>query len=262
MLSDQNAQRALDQVPLVPPLTRNGYNRTARTEADIRAIHGHSAANLVQQFRTCGEDDPGGRTTEALVHFIRLHLARSDRRTAEALFNCLIERCQRRLRGAIRGVSEDARADIQATILEDMVRLLLAEDDGADFLECRFWLYLKRRMVSARFAWLRAHFRSPLVEDLGPDTGGPGLDDRQVSNDLSPEDMAVLADALDRLPVHLRELMVLRHYAGWKVGDETGTAGATGEPTLTDRYGITPRAIRKRLAKAAAILNEDQKDAR
>lgn len=263
MTADSIAERARPTEPIAPPpLTRNGYTRTARAERDIVDLRTLHAGELANAFRLPDDPAGGGRSTEALVHFVRREALGGDRRTAEALFALLVERVGRQLRGAIRGVDEDGRADIQGEVLADMARLILAEDDSGDFLQSRFWLYLRRRTATARADWLRARARLLLADDLPRDESGaePLVADGIASGDLSPEDSAILADALGRLPPELRELVVLRHYEGWRLGDEASERRADGDPTLAERYGITPRAVRKRLARAEAILNQNPRD--
>lgn len=241
---------------LIRALTRNGYTRTPRAEADIRAAISLTDRQLAEVFAPT-EDESTHLCAEALVFFIREQLRKGERRRAERLFALLVARCQRALRTMIRGVSDDGRYDIQADVLTDLARLLLAADDSADFLEARFWLYLRRRAATARSAWLRSS-RTYVLDDS--DDGRSGVEDKAISPDLSPEDLSVLRDALERLPPDLRELVILKHYEGWRVGDEGHARSNPAEPTLSEKYGITPRAVRKRLAKAKTLLTCDQED--
>jgi DNA-directed RNA polymerase specialized sigma24 family protein len=263
LTADSIVERARPTDPVrVPPLTRNGYTRTDRAEHDIQELWHVSGEAVVAAFDGPGDEVAGGRSTEALVFFVRRAALTGERRIAEALFGHLVERVNVRLRGAIRGIDQDGRADIQAEILADITRLILSADDSGDFLQSRFWLYLRRRTITARAAWLKAKSEmllegdSRVVDDEGDFQEQRGL----ASNDLSPEDAAILADALERLPPELRELVVLRHYEGWRVGDEAPEQRSNSDPTLAERYGITPRAVRKRLVRAAAILNQNPKD--
>jgi DNA-directed RNA polymerase specialized sigma24 family protein len=240
----------------IPPLTRNGYTRTEKAQADIEEAWPLKGRDLAAAFDVDG-GSPGHLCVEALVFFVRRELNSGDRRTAEALFSTLVIRAQRGLRTMIRGVDDDARQDMQSDVLADMTRLILADDDSGDFLQSRFWLYLRRRATTARVAWLRSK-RTYVLDTERFDDGTP--DDQIASSDLSPEDCAMVRDALDRLSPELRELVILRHYEGWRVGDEPTDRRDTADPTLAERYGITPRGVRKRLAKAEALLTKDQRD--
>lgn len=257
MPEGQTAERRSSDTPSVAPaLTKNGYVRSERAEAEILSAWRLGSRELEEAFRVA-ETDPEHLSVEALVFFVRRELRNGDQRLAETLFGILISRAEGALRSMVRGVDDDARYDIQADVLADMTRLVLADDDSGDFLQSRFWLYLKRRAVTARTKWLRSKWslREPTPAGDGEpspaETADPGI---------SPESRALIRDALGRLPPELRELVVLRHYEGWRVGDEKPDTNREGEPTLAERYGITPRGVRKRLAKATELLTRDQKD--
>lgn len=243
--------------PPIPALTRNGYTRPARAEADIRRASALRDRELVAAFSISDEQHPDHLTAESLVFFIRRELSAGDPKTAEGLFTHLITRSQQVLRSMLRGVDEEARYDVQAEVLADLTRLILSKNDSGDFLQTRFWLYLRRRASTASAAWLRDR-RVYVQEDDADSADRP--DEQPVTDELSPEDKALVRDSLRRLPLDLRELVVLRHYEGWRVGDETQRDEKGTEPTLAERYGITPRAVRKRLAKAEALLTRDQRE--
>lgn len=243
--------------PVIPPLTRNGYTRPPRAEADILRALALRDRDLVAAFEDVNEQSAGHLSAEALVFFIRREFDGGAHRTAEALFSLLVDRAQRALRVTLRGVDEDARYDVQAEVLADMTRLILAQDDSGDFLQSRFWLYLRRKAATASAAWLRS--RKAYVHE-GDVEAADRPEEQPDTGQLSPEEQAIIRDALGRLPPDLRELVVLRHYAGWRVGDETRNDDKEAAPTLAERYGITPRAVRKRLAKAEALLTRDQRD--
>lgn len=240
----------------IPSLTRNGYKRTPRANVDIAALLGLGREELVEQFRDADETHAGHRCVEALIFFIRKAVADGDRRLVEALFDYLIKRCQGYFRSALRGLDEEARADLQSEILADLTRLLLASDDSGDFLQSRFWLCLRRRTVTARAQWIKRERRMAPTESEGDDDL-PAIETADI--DLSPEDRAILADALGRLPPELRELVILHHFEGWRIGDEPADRRDPEDPTLSELTGITPRGVRKRLARAKAML-ADRKD--
>jgi RNA polymerase sigma factor (sigma-70 family) len=218
-----------------------------------------TGTKLTAAFAQGEEGRPGHLAAEALVFFIRRELTKGGGHIAEALFGLLVERCLRAFRSMVRGVDEDGRDDIQAEVLADLTRLLLSGDDSGDFLQCRFWLYLRRRTVTARANWLRSKHSLLLSDDLIDEAGtGPAAENLVEDGDLSPEDRAILSNALARLPPDLRELVVLRHYEGWRVGDEPAERRQASDPSLAERYGITPRGVRKRLARAEALLKTER----
>jgi DNA-directed RNA polymerase specialized sigma24 family protein len=246
-----------------PPLTRNGYTRSERTEREIRALLHPASANLAAAFAELRDGHEGYRTTEALVFFIRRAVRAEDQQMVRRLFTILVERCQLYFRGAIRGFHDaDTRMDIQQDVLAGVTRLLVQKNDKADFLESRFWLHLARRVASASKK-VRDQMRTELLAaDLVGADGEESLTvlDRVADHQLGADDLAILKAGLETLPEDLRELFVLRHYEGWQIDNERGTTREPGHPTLAEYYGVTPRAIHKRLAKAATLLGHFRKD--
>ena len=57
------------------------------------------------------------------------------------------------------------------------------------------------------------------------------------------------ADALARLPDHLREPFLLRYFAGWQIESDSPT-----EPSISRHLNVTPRTVRNRLRDAEANL--------
>jgi hypothetical protein len=234
----------------------NRYQRFPSTEADIRALLNLSAPERIAAFAEPNADYDGYRVSEALVFFIRRALTESDNRTVSALFAHLIKRCQLYFRRSIRGFDEDTRQAIQDDVLQTLITTILKPDDSADYLECRFWHYMKRRVITALAAAVKRRERAEsLLDDCREDEDGPsGSTVLSIADhSLSPEQLVLIEDGLSVLPPELRELYILRFKEEWPVGDERVQSNPD-DPTLADRYGITPRAIRKRLAKAEAIL--------
>jgi DNA-directed RNA polymerase specialized sigma24 family protein len=246
----------------IPRLTRNGYERRPETEVDIRALLGLRGAALLDGFCESRPDAPAYRRTEALIFFLRRAWAEGDERTLSGLFGRLFERCRPFLRDQVRGFDEHEREDILADIYEEMTRLLLRDDDSSDFLQRSFWQYLKRRTVTAVANARKRQGRTQLLDDRAAeeDEGTRSRIDAIRDHDLSPEDRALLQDGLAVLPFELRELFVLRHMEAWRVGDERRAETGSGDPTLAEKYGISPRAVRKRLAKAEELLERYRKD--
>jgi RNA polymerase sigma factor (sigma-70 family) len=263
---DLSGAGADDPAPVapIPPLTRNGYQRRPDTDVDIRALLGLRGAALLGGFRESRPDVSGYRLTEALIFFLRRAMLEEDDRIVSGLFGLLYDRCRPFLRDQVRGFAEDVREDILASIYEDMTKLLLRDDDASDFLQQSFWLYLKRRSITAIGRALTERRRTPLLDDMTADSGEEESASRIDSirdYEISPEERALIRDGLAQLPADLSELFVLRYMEGWRIGDDrTAGLGDASEPTLAERYGITPRAVRKRLARAEELLRQYRKD--
>lgn len=247
----------------IPPLTRNGYTRYAKTEGDIEALIVGSSSGLLQAFTETDEAQQGYRCSEALIFFLRRAHRAGDLTLRNKLFDLLLARCQIYFRGAIRCFDPVTRMDVQQDVLEDLARLVTAGDDSGDFLECRFLSYLQRETARARGKMRQRMFRAPLIGDIVDDAGE---EDQFVANHLLEQalaeaDRARVRDAIAELPERHRELILLRYFAGWQIGDERNPDGDADERvTLAKKYGVTPRTIQNWLAKAYALIVENWKD--
>ncbi|MCB2072490.1 MAG: sigma-70 family RNA polymerase sigma factor [Novosphingobium sp.] len=243
------------------PLPLDRYSRTDETVADIQALAALDNDGLIAAFGEAGETAPNYRSTEALVFFILRALDRQDDRATNALFKVLRARCWPYLNKWVRGVSNvEDRMDIQGRVIEQMTIRLLKGGPECDFLQARFWRYLKLRTLSAIGEFKKLRSREGLIDDLDPGDESLPLIDQIQDTQLSPEARLLIRDALDTLPPELRETYLLRHFQGWRVGDERNDETDPNDPTLMEYFGIGRRAIHKRLTKAEALLERYRKD--
>jgi DNA-directed RNA polymerase specialized sigma24 family protein len=246
----------------LPALTRNGYTRLPEAEADIRSLLALPDAARLAAFADAAEGESGFRSSEALVFFIRLAHRCGEVRARDALVSVLIDRCKRYLRTAVRGVDTEGRLDVQNEVFLDLARLLLARDDSADFLESRFLTYLKRETARARGVLRKRHHRAPLIGDIIGDEGDEEvfIASSRLEQSLAQADAVAVREAIGQLPEPLRELIVLRYYEGWQIGDERRATPGEGEITLARKFDVTPRTIHNWLARAYAQVASYWKD--
>jgi hypothetical protein len=236
------------------------FSRTPQAIADIRLIVQLERSEWAAAFAERAEHAQGYRTTEALVYFILQAVAANDDRAINALFKQLRDRCTIMMRSWIRGVdNEEDRLDIQGRVIEQMTRRLVQGGPACDFLQARFWRYLQLRTLSAIDELKKLH-RDSLLDDLAAEDDDDSMVDQVRERRLSPEERLLIKDALRALPPELRETYVLRHYAGWRVGDERKQDTDPNDPTLMEHFSLSRRAIDKRLAKAEVLLERYRKD--
>ncbi len=242
--------------PVVEPLTRRQYKRLSATERQIVSALSLNEPALVARARIRGEDSREFLCAEALVYFIRRADRRDDRKSREALFRELLERCTPFFRGKFRGFNEDAREDLQSEVLKGVVEDLLADDDRGDFMQVRFWTYLERKSIDACRAASR-HLRATesLNETISDDEADGRTKLETITDErLGPEQLATLGQALESLPPELRELFLLRHAVGMKIGEDVSMIGDSEELTLAEHFKCTGRTIRNRLKEADRLL--------
>lgn len=248
---------ATEDTPAIKPLTRGRYKRLAATERQIAAASALDARALIAQAQQRDDGTPGYLSAEAIIYFIRRADGDDDQKARDALFRELLERCMPFFRGKFRGFTKDVREDLQAEVMNKVVEDLLAEDDRGDFMQVRFWAYLERRTIDACRTALR---QADDTESLDTGYSGDGESEGRTrlemlpDSKLSPEQLTMLREGLATLPPRLRQVFLLRHYVGMKIGSDDPADDAAGEVTLAAHFGCSGRTIRNWLKEAAALL--------
>ncbi|EIM72742.1 ECF subfamily RNA polymerase sigma-24 factor [Nitratireductor aquibiodomus RA22] len=259
--SSQSAEPASSEEPDEPlqiaPLTRGRCKRLERTEREIVSALELPGQELVRRAECADERDPLFLSVESLVFFIRRAIHSSDTKTRDALFRLLFERCRPFFRGKFRGFDRETREDLQGDVMRKVVEDLFAPDDRGDYMQERFWDYLTKKTVDA----CRTAFRhSGDTESLDSGFSGEGnsegltLLEKQADERLSPEQLSMISDGLAKLPPRLRQVFLLRHYVGMKIGADNPADEPEGEVTIARRYGRSGRTIRNWLKEADALL--------
>ena len=245
----------------IPRLT--GYARSAQAEQDIRDLSPLEGAELVDAFRETNDKASDYRQTEAVLAYLRRAIVRKNKREIAGLNDLLTKRCQGYFASAMRGVRNvEERMDIQQQILADISAALTQGRREDEYLQARFWRWLKLRTLRRITEAKAARVKHPLADDYtveGEDDHSSRVDD-VASSEMSAEDRLLLMEGLAQLPDDLRTLYVMRYLEGWEVGNDRNPTSDPNDPTLAEYFGITARAINKRLAKAEKLLASYRKD--
>ena len=247
--------------PVAKPLTRNGYRRLAKVELQIAEAMMQDGPAIVERARQRDEAAPDFLAPEALVYFIRDVIGNGEERIRDGLIRELFERCTPHFRGAFRGFSREDREDLQGEVLRMIVEDLFASDGHGDFMQVRFWSYLKRRCIDAcRVTFRHTEDTESLETGFSGEGGSEGQSklDREVDSQISPEALAMLSEGLEQLPWNLRNVFLLHHYIGMKIGPDSLAEDEDGEPTIAAQFGRTGRTIRNWLKEASRLLAEFQ----
>ena len=276
-------------VRVLPPLTRNGYERTAETEAHIHAALSLSRSALVKRAQVRDKDHALFMGEEALVFLIRHYHLVGDAFVVEQLSEMLV----RRITGPIKswlwevGFRPDDEDDAMSEACQEAIVRLFgggpARDDGqrreggvldlvsdkSDYAQVRFWVFLKRRTIEASRLVGVARGRRAKGIDIADIAGhapsgeaeSSGEAPRDDWDDFSPwqtlaqqhEEDALRSGvrSLPNSPLPLRDVTRLRYFDGWRI--ESGDEGAV---TLSSHFDKTPRTIRSWLRKAEEKLGD------
>ena len=244
--------------PGIKQLTRRGYKRLAATEKQIAGAIALDGAGLIARAQCRDETASVYLSPEALVYFIRRTDSNRDVRVRDALFRELVERCTPFFRGQFRGMNKTVLEDLQQDTLNKVVEDILAVDDRADFMEVRFWSYLKRKTIDA---YRSSSLHAEEVESLDTGYSGAGESEGRTKLEslqderLSPEQLAMVSVGWAKLPLKLRRVFVLRHVVGMAIGDDDPDDDPPGDKlTLAQHFGCTGRTIRSWLKKADDLL--------
>lgn len=255
--SPQGQSQKTKKTPTVRPLTRRNYKRTELTQQQICNGLSLSATELIMRAQQRDKTAADQLTEETLVYFIRQADRAADRKTRDALIRELLDRCNVYFRSQFRGRTKEEREDLQGAVITALVKDLLDTGDCGDFMEVRFWLYLKRKSISANNAMgQHANDIESLDTVYSDDTksGGGTKLDTLADERLGPEDLAMLAEAIATLPLKLRKVFLLRHYVGMNIGEDNPVDDPPNKVTLAQHYNCTGRTIRNWLKEAEALL--------
>ena len=173
----------------------------------------------------------------------------------------LIERCNPYFHGKFRGFGQEDRKDLQGEVQRMVIEDLFEQDDRSDFMQVRFWTYLERKCIDACRTMLR---QTDNTESLETGNSGEGESEGltklevEVDGQILPEDFTTISKGLEKLPLHLRHVFLLRHFVGMKIGPDNLDKDEGRELTIAAHYGRTGRTIRNWLKEADRLLADFQ----
>ena len=249
-------EEAAKDLPPVPPLTRNGYVRNARTIRQIANHQGKAPADIRAIARIRDEADPRWLAAETLVFFMRRADQAGDDRTRNALFAELTERCKGFFASQIRGFTPDRREDIAQEVMTKLVALIFAEDDRGDFAQVAFWSLLEARTLTAVE---RARAQGRRYESLDEPVSADGESrmsnlERLEAPGLQSDDLTMISEGLAQLDPHLRQVFLMRHQLGMAVGKENRADEDPADPSIAFHFNVSARTVGKWLTKAETQL--------
>lgn len=250
--------------------TSDYYTRPADIEAGIDEALTQDLDTVLQRANIRSPKKPGYMPLECLLHLAREARLKRDSRTETKLLRPLILRCELLLKKAIPdGLHHDAqtiRQDILCKFFE-LYALVGSNYDatGLDFFECRFM----KAFASLRYERVREEGRRKKVfVEFGTevDDEGKPLDVENALVRLSAaaqsparqENLTYLGQVLEflnTLSPEDRQAVTLVAIEGYKIESED-----KDEVTAATLCGVSGRAIRKRLKKAATLLKNFQQE--
>lgn len=250
-----------------PPLTKRTktgelYVRTASVDAAIDRAAGLDLESVIREARIDDPQEPGFIEPECLLHLLRsTRLDNSDHRFAE-LFEVLLDRVARSLKGSIRPSSlydpEELRQDVADKFVDLLVEDRNQPGERLDYFEVRFASALAALRIDVLRASGRLAAKEDHVEDMHDEEGQPlPVLAKQLREFFQAEGAEQererfrneLLRAIDRLPDHERVAVTLVLKGHPIEGDDA--------ETIAKLCGVSDRAIRYRLQKAYEKLRRE-----
>jgi len=208
------------------PLTRCNqsgapYIRTEKIEEEIRSALVLDWQSLIARAQISDKTSPDFLQEESLVYYIREALFQNEKAAVNSLFYVLHERCVKYIHYYFRSFSIDRQQDAFQNIITNVVnKIINLDDDSGDFFQVRFWLGLKRLIIteygrqteeveeSEKLIFLTNKKREKMAIE-------PRL---EISADsMSSDDLASIKMGLSSIKDPYRKAFVLRYYAGWPI---------------------------------------------
>lgn len=249
------------------PLTKKDqagtpYVRDADVEAQIEEVINIDLTRLKRRLQVTDQRAENHLRSECLVYLARHGVRENNQRLVSAVLPVLLGRCEANLVVKIPDWRLPTAAELRETVLGEFSEMFAIDGsaespDDLDFFECKFnraFRALRIDLVRSETARLKHVAPAPQGEDAEAEADDEALarvcDSLQVPSTAEASiQMKELLDAIDALPPHERDAVMLVRVMGYKEESEDPT-----EETAATRCNCTGRTIRNRLTRAAAKL--------
>ena len=256
---------------LPEPLThtnRDGkrYQRLPEVDRQIRAALELEVEDLIARARVSDESSPDFLKEEALVYLIRHHRRENNHHAVNDLTEVLLGRFASWVGSKLWKLGEEAAEDGYADVVERLfIQILDLDSNRGDYLQVRFWRALKGLTTRAFDVQLKQQKKMENNSSLDSLVGYDGEDSDEVgygwkvklpdaatcrAAESQVTDNIFIIQAMTQLEGPFRSAYLLRHYYGWPIESQDPAV-----PTISQRFGKTPRTIRNWLTKADEQLS-------
>ncbi|HEX9990488.1 MAG TPA: hypothetical protein VGE45_18665 [Chloroflexia bacterium] len=227
-----------------------------------------SQTSLLEQVNVLDFNSPDYLGEECLVYLIR-EFKRCGNRVAEtALTEALVKRFAKKVNLKLQSLGPE----LLEQAFHDVVSILFSyildiDSDAGDYLQVRFWVFLRRRQITVFNDYVRqikeVQNTVPLHRQAGNDDGGQGDDSeyapstsrvsaaRPSAPQITPEMRIIYRDGLNSIPQPQRTAFILRYYMGMEVESTDPSV-----PTISDYFRKSARTIYNWLEKAEQALEK------
>lgn len=243
----------------IRPLTKRKaggelYKRRDEVEQQLREILRLSHAELSIRIPVPNREDPRHLFDETLVYLLKEARRRNDLTMEDLIYDQLAIRIEILVRKHAGQVDHDDFHDFLQEIHKRLLgKIFDLNSDRADYAEVMFGDFVTSEAATLK----RNHWRQEKKErnDLeidAPNEGGYDFDPPD-ERPLSPEEIAILGNALGKLPERTVTAYLLNVRDGLKIESKD-----PDEPTVARILGVSGRTIRLWFEKAVKHLTDEQ----
>ncbi|REJ76219.1 MAG: sigma-70 family RNA polymerase sigma factor [Acidobacteria bacterium] len=241
----------------IRPLTKRKktgelYTRRPDVQEQLDGLDGRDFEELVPRLSIPKNGGPEHLFDETLVFLLREARRANDSEKCDLIYSHLSVRVERLVMKEARLTNlqniTDFRQSVHVRVLK---KLLDISSDRGDFAEAMFGSFIAREAATERRKrWRVEHREQYDVEIDAPNEHGYDLD--PVSFSTTPEQEAMILNALEKLPENYATAAVMRFRDEFQIDSKD-----PDEPTIAKHFGVSGRTINNWLRKAVEILTED-----
>lgn len=242
----------------VRPLTKRKadgelYQRRDEVEQQLHEVLRLSPNELANRILVPNTKDSGHLFDETLVYLLREARRRKDDTIEDLIYTQLAVRVEILLRKHARQVDPDDHDDFRQELHKRIIRKIFdLSSDKADYAEVMFGNFVTSEAATLK----RKHWRLENRERANVEIDAPneeGHDYDPPAEGLSPEQIVILGNALDKLPERTKTAYSLRYCDGLLI-----ESNDPNEETVSSVLRVTGRTVRLWFEKAESMLTADE----
>ncbi|MCO6512333.1 MAG: sigma-70 family RNA polymerase sigma factor [Aridibacter famidurans] len=230
------------------------YERRAEVEEQLVEVLRLSPDELAKRIPVPNRQDPRYLFDETLVYLLKEAHRRNDLTMENLIYDHLSIRVEILLRKQAGQVSRNDSADlVQETHRRIIKKIFNLDSDKSDYAEVMFGNFVTSEAGTVK----KNHWRLETKERGYLEIDAPKEDGHDYDPpdewSLSPEQSAMLGNALNKIPERTVTAYLLHYRDGFQIESKD-----PDEPTVARVFGVTGRTIRNWFRDAVKQLTEDE----
>ncbi len=238
------------------------YQRSPEVESQIREALTLDRKKLTERANQKDYKADDYFQEECLVYLARKFIREGNYEQTEDITTALIGRISKHVNGIISYPLDNSYVEdcFREVISEVFSRIFDVESTSLDYAEVRFWRWLDGRIFNVLRKFIRTQRKDNATESYDDySENGKGYNFKEPPKYLrhkgiNPEQEASILEGLQFLDERERRIYIMRYLWGMEIENQDSNV-----TTISNHFGVTPRAVRKWFEKAEEKLRNLQK---